>query len=66
MLGNRSFGFDTGWLLIHTHLYIVEKNLLIMLKHFLSVTKMASAVYEMDNCGGARGVIIGLKLGKFA
>ena len=51
MLRNRGSRFDTGWLVTFSFFFIlVEKNLL---RNFLSVAKMASLVYERENCGGA-------------
>ena len=48
---NRGSRFDTGWLVTFSFFFIfVEKNLL---RNFLSVAKMASLVYERENCGGA-------------
>ena len=39
---------DTGWLVTFSFFFIlVEKNLL---RNFLSVAKMASLVYERENC----------------
>ena len=50
MLRNRGSRFDTGWLVTFSFFFIlVEKNLL---RNFLSVAKMASLVYERENCGG--------------
>ena len=49
MLRNRGSRFDTGWLVTFSFFFIlVEKNLL---RNFLSVAKMASLVYERENCG---------------
>ena len=51
MLRNRGSRFDTGWLVTFSFFFIlVEKNLL---RNFLSVAKMASLVYERENCDGA-------------
>ena len=48
--------FDTGWLVTFSFFFIlVEKNLL---RNFLSVAKMASLVYERENCVAA--LVIGL------
>ena len=48
MLRNRGSRFDTGWLVTFSFFFIlVEKNLL---RNFLSVAKMASLVYERENC----------------
>ena len=48
MLRNRGSRFDTGWLVTFSVFFIlVEKNLL---RNFLSVAKMASLVYERENC----------------
>ena len=50
MLRNRGSRFDTGWLVTFSFFFIlVEKNLL---RNFLSVAKMASLVYERENCDG--------------
>ena len=50
MLRNRGSRFDTGWLVTFSFFFIlVEKNLL---RNFLSVAKMASLVYERENCRG--------------
>ena len=51
MLRNRGSRFDTGWLVTFSFFFIlVEKNLL---RNFLSVAKMASLVYERENCVGS-------------
>ena len=51
MLRNRGSRFDTGWLVTFSFFFIlVEKNLL---RNFLSVAKMASLVYERENCDAA-------------
>ena len=49
MLGSRGSELDTGWLFTWSPFLfnIEEKNLLIVK---LSVAKMASTVYEKDNC----------------
>ena len=52
MLGNRGFGFDTGWLLTN-FLFFVEKNSLIN-KKFLSVAKLALTVYQMFGVYGVQ------------
>ena len=50
MLRNRGSRFDTGWLVTFSFFFILEeKNLL---RNFLSVAKMASLVYERENCSG--------------
>ena len=55
MLGNRGSRFDTGWLVTFSFFFIlVEKNLL---RNFLSVAKMASLVYERENCVGDKNVL---------
>ena len=49
MLRNRGSRFDTGWLVTFSFFFTLEeKNLL---RNFLSVAKMASLVYERENCG---------------
>ena len=54
MLRNRGSRFDTGWLVTFSFFFIlVEKKLL---RNFLSVAKMASLVYERENCSGTREV----------
>ena len=53
MLGNRGSRFDTGWLVTYFPFFfnLVEKNLLkVIIICFLSVAKMASLVYERENC----------------
>ena len=47
MLGNRGSRFDTGCYIFSFFFNLVEKNLL---RNFLSVAKMASLVYERENC----------------
>ena len=56
MLRNRGSRFDTGWLVTFSFFFIlVEKNLL---RNFLSVAKMASLVYERENCPAANRKIL--------
>ena len=56
MLRNRDSRFDTGWLVTFSFFFIlVEKNLL---RNFLSVAKMASRVYERENCGDDRSRLL--------
>ena len=49
MLGSRGLGFDAGWLYTQFPFFsnLAEKNLLRVEK---SVAKMASLVYERENC----------------
>ena len=49
MLRNRGSRFDTGWLVTFSFFFILVEK--ILLRNFLSVAKMASLVYERENCG---------------
>ena len=58
MSGNKGSRFDARWLLTYfpfslIFFNLVEKNLW-RVKNFLSVGKMASRVYERENCFGER------------
>ena len=54
VVGNRGSVFDTVWFLTYFAAFFfnsIEKNLLIV-KIFFSVVKVASTVYQTDNCSG--------------
>ena len=56
MVGNRGSRFDTGWLVTYFNIFfnLVEKNLLRVKTFSKPVAKVASLVYERENCADAR------------